>query len=315
MSTCNIYKRVDIETDAVLDAIERRFSFVVDKIVRLRGFCDLTYHVVEGGKNRREYIFKVFANPFSTNATQVEAEISLMLYLHGNGLPVPQLIPAKNPKHNFYSIVDFSMGNPTYTRLQSRLPGKMIHDVEWSCDLWKKVGIMAGNVDKVLESYKNNFYLENREPEFIVNYNKKRKLRECLPMIKNEIAAPLAESALKLFEDKVSPNTNKFPQRKRFHLSLLMSCDVYCSIEQIHGDLDSANIVVDEKNVEKDGLPAIGLIDFGDSRVSCRIYEVATAIASILAYDNKGEKFALAFLAGYQSIINLDELEIKLLRV
>lgn len=77
----------------------------------------------------------------------------------------------------------------------------------------------------------------------------------------------------------------------------------------IHNDVTETNLLIDRTNGE---FRISGLIDFGDMRYSCLLFELATAIASFTNEDDVLESSGY-LIAGYQAVFPLPGLEFELL--
>ena len=77
----------------------------------------------------------------------------------------------------------------------------------------------------------------------------------------------------------------------------------------IHGDINGGNIIM-RKTPESDKLEISGLIDFGDVNYSCRVFEIAIAVAYMMnVAENDVVKAAAYTVAGFHENCPLSQEE------
>uniref|UniRef100_A0A914D3N0 Hydroxylysine kinase n=1 Tax=Acrobeloides nanus TaxID=290746 RepID=A0A914D3N0_9BILA len=86
----------------------------------------------------------------------------------------------------------------------------------------------------------------------------------------------------------------------------------------IHSDMNETNLLL-EFNQNKHEYEVVGLLDFGDTHYSCRIFDIANAVLYLLL-DDKTENYDLKFfqigdhlIQGYKEVRNFSEKELHFL--
>lgn len=81
----------------------------------------------------------------------------------------------------------------------------------------------------------------------------------------------------------------------------------------IHGDFNEQNIIVSKKPNANDYVIS-GVIDFGDTSISCKVFELAIGMTYMMLLNQQIENGGY-FLAGYKMVRNVPEHELNVLKV
>ena len=104
-------------------------------------------------------------------------------------------------------------------------------------------------------------------------------MKKFLHFVKHEEQIAMVQAVLTLFKTTVMPT---LPKLKR---------------GIIHADIRGMNVVVNPKICQ-----VVGLIDFGDCKCSCYLFELATSVAELMTLDMQNPlHFVTPFICGYLS--------------
>ncbi|XP_068212323.1 hydroxylysine kinase [Palaemon carinicauda] len=305
-----------VNADDVPDLVSRLYGLTVTSVKELNSYDDKNFHVQVTGPSKNPHItevcphgytFKILNSMDTKNEKLVDAQNQMMLFLHSKGFNVPK--PEKNVFGSYMKAEkltpppdDFLTNNVTEApsqeymiRLLTFLPGKILHQVEYTPELFYECGVFAGKLDKELKNFKNETLLSRKS---IWMLESTLDLRKFLFAIKDEGQRNMIEEILEAWEKNVTPVIPKLEKG------------------MMHGDLNEQNIIVqpDPDNSEKYHLS--GLIDFGDIQYSCFVFEVAIIVmyAMIEVKVMEPNEAGGHILAGYLTQRDLSELEWEVLK-
>jgi Ser/Thr protein kinase RdoA (MazF antagonist) len=168
----------------------------------------------------------------------------------------------------------------------SYLAGTPLSAVSVTPKLVRHFGRCAANLDLVLANYEH----AGDNQVLLWDLQRAGDLRELITYVE--------ESELRV---AVSLCLDDFDRRVQPKLSLLRR-------QVIHGDLNGGNVLVAE-----DHESIVGVIDFGDMVRAPLIMEIAIAAAYLRVGDGEALSLIAPFIAGYNSITALEDVELELL--
>ncbi|XP_017776479.1 PREDICTED: hydroxylysine kinase [Nicrophorus vespilloides] len=271
-----------IESEKCVKLIEDLYGFPCKNLSELNGYDDRNFKVQIGEET---YVLKIMNSLDSKNLQNVEGQNSMMLFLYKNGIKCPTPITNKEKMH--YSVVDLESGRHV-VRLMTYLKGKIFHEIPCYARIFFEAGQFIARIDTALESFTHTSYESYKTLWMLDSVPQLRQFVHAVD--KNERRRKL-EVCINEFEKRVSGNS--FPRGF------------------IHGDFNEQNIVVVQENRN---WRISGILDFGDSHKSCYLYELAVAMTYMMIV---GHDVTIGghVLAGYQSIRNVSQEEISLLKV
>ncbi|XP_047501616.1 hydroxylysine kinase-like [Penaeus chinensis] len=245
------------------------------------------------------YVVKVTNSLDSKNTELMAAQNDMMLFLHSRGINVPK--PEKNV-HGTYmrrekmevNVDDFVQNNADESpsgeymvRMLTFVPGKILHQVKYTSQLFYECGELAAKMDNELM------------PFTITTLTKTAKnIHSCHASSHQHSSMHPPSRNLEAWNQRVVP--------------LLPTLDR----GMIHGDFNEQNIIVDSAPEDPDDYHVTAIIDFGDIQESCYIFEVAITIMYLMIeVDEMPPNDAGGHvLAGYLKHRRLSEAEWGVLR-
>ncbi|XP_042884906.1 hydroxylysine kinase-like [Penaeus japonicus] len=254
------------------------------------------------------YVVKVTNSLDSKNTNLIAAQNEMMLFLHSRGINVPK--PEKNV-HGTYmmreklkvDMDDFVKNNTDecpsgeyMVRMLTFVPGKILHQVKYTSQLFFECGELAAKMDNELMEF-NNEHLKGRKLIWMLENTP--DLTKFIFAVRDESRYKMITEILDAWNQRVVP--------------LLPTLDR----GMIHGDFNEQNIIVDATAPEHpDEYHVSAIIDFGDIQESCYVFEVAITIMYLMIeVDEMPPNDAGGHvLAGYLKHRALSEVEWSVLR-
>jgi len=269
-----------------------------------------------GGPQEKEseFVLKILNHADSENISYVNAQNEIMLHLNKHGFACP--VPAKSLDGEYTVECELKSSETEgdkgkadeqetplrvyAVRLLSFVPGKLVKDVQCTPDLLFDLGRYVAKMNKALQGFQH--------PGIGALVKQEWDLSQ-LFVLESYISLASQDGA----ELKVLCRVyNKFVNEVIPQLGNLNK-------HVIHGDLNYENILV-IPNQSGDGHEISSVIDFGDSSVNYRLFEVAICMMyMILARVKQGDAYDVAIrvvgyvLCGYQSVYALSHSELSLL--
>ena len=259
--------------------LQKQFGFNNIEIKKLNGYDNANYLITtENGK----YIFKTYLKNAELLAL-IEAENKALLFLQKSmNHKFPRPIPFTDG--SFVKILNINK-KETICRMLLFLDGESLANVEHTESLFRSFGIFLARLDKKLIEF-SNCTIKARQWEWDIQYlNLNKKYINDIPDAKDRNTV---NYFFQQFEENV---TQVLPELRK-------------SI--IHNDANEWNVLVKDNKVS-------GIIDFGDLAYSPLINELAIAIAYACNDKENPLKWASIILKSYNSILPIEEKEIKVL--
>ncbi len=200
-------------------------------------------------------------------------------------LSIPRVVRAKDGAP--FTITHNSKGVQHIARVLTYLPGVLLDDLTVTLGLWSSVGKIAGSIDLALRGFFHPFARQ----EHPWDITRCAELRPHTSHISDATARRNIEGVLDHMITEI------LPQLKRTRHQV------------IHADIHAKNIVTDP---DRPGYIA-GILDFGDMIFAPTVVEAAIAADVEGVPDDELIGSLCALVAGYDSVLPLEEEEIDLL--
>jgi Ser/Thr protein kinase RdoA (MazF antagonist) len=242
---------------------------------------DQNYRVTTTAGER--FVFKIANRAESTITT--DFQIQALLHIERKGCPVATPAIRRTLSGNESSIL-YDGDIPHVCRVISYLAGTPLSDVTKTADLALNFGRCAANLDLALANF------EHGGDKHVLLWDLQRAgdLRELTSYVEETDLRAAVCQCLDDFDRRVMPALSSLRH------------------QVIHSDLHGDNVLAtdDHKSIA-------GVIDFGDMVRAPLIMEVAVAAAYLRVADGNPMSLIVPFIAGYNSIIALEEHELDLL--
>ncbi|PFX18530.1 hydroxylysine kinase-like [Stylophora pistillata] len=316
------YSRPFVNLEFAEQLVKKLYNFErISEIKELESFGDQNFYVRGHRRNtvqeqvasnfrsndleQEEYVLKVLNSNDSRHVDFVEAESAAMYFLRERGFPCPLLYPlaggvdtkslirvpaSPNAKYDANKSPETAEYKWCIVRLISFLPGQTGDSLKrkMSFENLFMVGKFIGSLSKAFQDFESPVSLSKSDRWCIENL---LSLKSHVSFVKGEENKKLVCNVLDRFAAHVTPKI--------------------CLLRQgtVHSDLTETNLLFDTSCGE---LRISGLIDFGDIRWSCFLFELATAVASFTKEDDVLASSGY-FIDGYQAVFPLTDLEFELL--
>ena len=260
------------------DLLKSYFGITPIEILKLNGYENTNY-LIKTLDNK--YIFKTYSDinllPF------LKAETEALRHLDSNkSFRSPK--PIEFLDGEYVKKISFN-DNEIVIRLLSHLEGVFIGEINSSEQITNSLGLLLARLNLKLQSW-NNSVIKSKESEW--NLNSYLISEQYIDKIDHCSDRNLVHYFFQQYEFEVIPYSQKL--RKSI----------------IHNDANEWNLLVETNLVN-------GIIDFGDISYSDLINELAIAIVYISYRESDYLSWAKKLIASYNSIIPLEEIEIKVL--
>ena len=172
-------------------------------------------------------------------------------------------------------------------RLVSYLPGRLLADVPPTSSLMRSIGRSLAYLDMALSDFE---YAGNQTP---LLWDMQRAA-DLLPLTTHIPDGALRQAVLACFDDFLKVAEPQFSSLRH---------------QVIHNDVNPGNVLVEEKDPES----VAGIIDFGDMLRAPLVVELAIAASYLRCDDADALAYVAAFVAAYDRISPLEDVEIDLL--
>jgi len=240
------------------------------------------------GTELTDYLVKV--SPPDEAEAVVELQTAAMRFLEGAApeLPVQRVRLTVDGSDNV--VIEANDGRPRVLRVFDFVEGAVWAQAYPDDEKLAKVGEMLGRVDLALEGFAHP---ADHRP-LVWDMRHFHDLGELIEHTPNAEHRQLAERVFRSFETAIVPR--------------LADLDT----QVIHGDYSPYNVVVDEKSDDY----VTGVIDFGDTMRSAVIFDPAVSLANLVGRTpDHPWRGACAFVAGYERVRPIKDLELPLLPV
>lgn len=306
-----------VPNEVVHQLANNLYNLEVVSIKELNSYDDKNFHITVKDNSHLPdvndacpfgYVMKVLNSLDSRAPNLIDAQNEMMLYLGNKGLPCPK--PVKNVHGKSMSLENLKIqisepldvaaakDHPTgqyIVRLLSFVPGKILHSVPYTKELFFQVGELVAKTDLALAGFKHDGI---KGVDRIWNLNAVPKLTDFVYAIEDEQKRSLSVAVIDNFKSNVLPLLE--------HLES----------GPIHGDFNEQNILVTEEEGQPGKFYLSGILDFGDVHINFYLFELAIAICymmiecqSMNILDAPGH-----VLAGYNRFRLIPENEFTLLK-
>jgi len=172
-------------------------------------------------------------------------------------------------------------------RLVSYLPGRVLADVSSTPSLMGSIGRSLAYLDMALSDFE---YDDDQQP-LLWDMQRAAGL---LPLTRHIPDGALRQAVLTCFDDFLQVAEPQFASLRH---------------QVIHNDVNPGNVLVEEKDPES----VAGIIDFGDMLRAPLVVELAIAASYLRCDDADALAYIAAFIAAYDRISPLEDVEIDLL--
>uniref|UniRef100_A0A914CEK4 Hydroxylysine kinase n=1 Tax=Acrobeloides nanus TaxID=290746 RepID=A0A914CEK4_9BILA len=281
------------------------------KVVQLTGYDDLNFKLENcefDGRNEAlshrgesRFILK-FTNPTEARFPELlDAQTRLAKFLNQNGIICAETLPTIDG--SLWKFVSMTENVSLPIRLFDFLNGRMLEQIGYTTEIYKLVGRFLARFHSLTENFEDPGF-RNRQTFFSL---------ENLDVIETEFYLLIEKG--------------QFPDKERIELCEKAFRDVREKVFQmrgqfeqglIHSDMNETNLLL-EFNQNNNEYEIVGLLDFGDTHYSCRIFDIANAVLYLLL-DVKTENYDLEFfqigdylIQGYKEVRNFSEKELHFL--
>lgn len=259
------------------------------RVRTLNAYDDKNFHLEVEEKSWTDnawpygYVFKVL-NAFDSRQPEiVDAQNKLMLFLGENGIVCTQ--PIKNIHGKYFSIQRLKSPNKGeqkdhLVRLLTFQPGEIMYNIPCTQKLLYELGQYVANLNIILKNFQHPAY-ENHKP--IWKLESVQQLGKFIFALEDTSKQTLATEIIHTFTNDIEP--------------LIPSMDKGL----LHGDINEQNILVQKS---EDGEWHIqGIIDLGDSHISCYVFELAIAICYMMLQSKSFDPLEAPahIMAGYST--------------
>lgn len=235
------------------------------------------------------YVLKITNALDSKKQSFMEGQTEMMVFLNEKSISCPK--PVKNILAKYCSLEKIG-DNQYMVRLLEFLPGKPIHEVILTNNLFFQAGEYVAHIDRALKSFQHDAYKDHKTLWMMESVP---KLSDFFYALKDAEKQVIVEQVIEAFEKNVLINIDDFEKG------------------MIHGDFNEQNIIVN-KTDKPNEYKISSIIDFGDSCFSHYVFELAISMCYMMIQTGEIETGGLV-LAGYTSVRHVPEHERKVLKV
>jgi len=217
----------------------------------------------------------------------VVTDFQLRVLMHLGGKDCQVAVPTLVATTNGDVVTRLGSSSGTHlVRLVSYIDGALLRDIPISTMLAGRFGERLAQLDNSL----NDFQHPGDRPILLWDMQRASQLRPLLRHIGDMDVRRSTGVVLDDFEQRVLPRLSEL------------------ETQVIHGDANPDNVLVDAMTVD-----VVGMIDFGDMVRAPSVIDVAVAASYLRELEGDALQYVLPFVAGYNSISSLSELELELL--
>ena len=220
----------------------------------------------------------------------VDLQTAAMRFLHRSAPEVPAQRVQLTVDGLDSVAIDTATGGTRVLRVLGYVEGTLWAGTVPNGEQLAKLGRMLARVDAALESFAHP--ADTRALVWDIRHF--RELTELLEHTSSTEHRRLAEAVFRLFESIVVPRLGEL------------------ETQVIHGDYSPYNVVVDETS----DAYVTGVIDFGDTMRSAKVFDPAVALANLIGRgEQEPWRDAGAFVAGYEQVSPMVDRELAVLPV
>ncbi|XP_071845386.1 hydroxylysine kinase-like [Apostichopus japonicus] len=245
-----------------------------------------------------KFVLKVLSSTFTKYADEIRAATGLMEMTYQCGLneqsPLTNqqgdfitLQPLQKMKHSEDTSKDFITEDPAFfvIRVFSYSEGQPLSNILMESDgALFHFGEKLAKIHLALKDQtENKKLMEQRAKTYVWSLDQMPRIRDIVHTVDDPLKRQLIETVIEDFKTNVLPIKEDLP--KGF----------------IHGDCTTRNVLL-KTDSNSNWINSFVLLDFDDAVFSCLVYDVATAVTSILEEEltSRWSKVAL-FLKGYET--------------
>ncbi|CAG0893626.1 unnamed protein product [Cyprideis torosa] len=262
-----------------------------------------------------EFVLKILNSQLSEKESLITAQNQLMLYLKKRGFNVSYPLPTKEGGDHRSTRRCLKNSKNTFNiRLFPFLKGTILHKIPYTANVLYETGELLSRLSLALKDYEtlnagNDLpIVPFKSSEFSWYLREVPKIVDAMPSFQQLLETKNLEvEQIRELVDTIANVVEEFKTRVMSEMD---------NLEQgiIHGDYNEQNILVVEGSTESQ-YTVNGLIDFGDSHYSCRLFDYAIGIAYMTIECGTMEQLEAGghFLAGYLCNREIPLLEWRLL--
>lgn len=248
----------------------------------LLGERDQNFRLTTGDSQR--YVVKIAGAAEDQKAA--DYQIRALLHLEASGCRTA--VPEVRRTVDGASSTTILCGETRHVvRLASYLPGDVLADVPATPSLMGSLGRSLAYLDVALSDFEHD---EDQQP---LLWDMQRAA-DLLPLTAHIPDSLLRQSVLACFDDFLQVAEPRFASLRH---------------QVIHNDVNPGNVLVEQKDPES----VAGIIDFGDMLRAPLVVELAIAASYLRCDDEDALVFIAAFVAAYNRVSPLEDVEIDLL--
>ena len=232
----------------------------------------------------RRFVLKISNHAEQLEVVDFQNQALLHVAKKDASLPVPGVIPTLDGQ--LHSQVEHA-GERHFVRVLSWMDGSVLHDATANPDLARRLGRMLAQLGVGFQGFSH----PGSNPPSLWDMKRAAGLSDLVVHIEEPDLRQMISQTLDRFVSQVKPV-----------LATLRS-------QVIHNDMNPGNVLMDKAQPDK----ISGIIDFGDLTRSPLIIDLAVAASYQLGKGDDPLAGALPMIAGYHSIMPLQDTEIELL--
>lgn len=218
----------------------------------------------------------------------VELQTAAMRFLHGAAPHVPAQRVRISVDGRDGVVINTNEGGTRVLRVLGFIEGTLWAQTLPSGEQFAKLGQMLGRVDAALASFAHP--ADRRALVWDIRHF--HEMTELLEHTSRTEHRRLARAVFRLFETTVVPQLDQL------------------ETQVIHGDYSPYNVVVDELS----DAYVTGVIDFGDTMRSAKVFDPAVALANLIGRrEDRPWRDAGYFVAGYEGVAPIPERDLVVL--
>ncbi|XP_030046243.1 hydroxylysine kinase [Microcaecilia unicolor] len=279
----------------IIDAV---FGLKVSEIKSLPSYDDQNFLVKalnnETSTDITEYVLKITNGTDSQNASLIELQTSVMMFLKEEGFPTATTVPTRHGNTMSLESIDYGSGveQQYLVRLLTFLPGIPIANITTDPDILYEVGKLAAKFDKTLQEKFHHPEIKKLERgQFIWNLENVPLLSQYVYAVGEGSIRETVDQVIQQFKNNILPKLSQF--RKSIN----------------HGDLNDLNILVEtgESSLLNpyNKYRISGILDFGDLSYGYYVFEVAITIMYMMIESPDPLPVGGYVLAGFESLLPL----------
>jgi len=243
---------------------------------------DQNYHIqTKSGEN---YVFKLSNQDEDPGVIDFQIKALTHIKEQAPALPVPRVLPTK--KGTFSGMVKSSDGTKHIVHVLTYLPGIILDEAKQTKTLWKNRGVFLARLDISLRGF---FHTHAR-------HQLPWDITRCTDLRPHTIHIPDTAARQNIEQIFGHMAADVLPKLKTLRHQV------------IHNDADVMNSLTDPKQPDI----ITGVLDFGDMIYAPLILEPILAADIPIIHKNNRIEFLSTLIAGYDSILPLEEEEIDL---